>query len=132
MCGQRWPCRFSPLESYALKQRYSRSAEADAYRALYKLPLWRHPTRGLRAQQLAKQPLCERHQRRGEIVAADTVNHRTPHKGDMALFSDPANLESTCAACHSGLIQSEERRGHVIGCDAGGRPIDPTHPWNRR
>ncbi|MFY9292703.1 MAG: HNH endonuclease [Methylorubrum rhodinum] len=108
-----------------------RSPEASEWRRLYKLALWCHPSRGLRAQQLARQPLCERHLRRGLVVPADTVNHKVPHKGDMDLFRDPDNLESTCAECHSGLIQAEERRGHVIGCDVAGRPLDPKHPWNR-
>ena len=109
-----------------------RSEEAAQWRGLYKLAIWRNPKHGLRARQLAKQPLCEPHLKQGKVVAANTVNHRVPHKGDMTLFADPENLESACAACHSGLIQAEERRGHVIGCDAGGRPIDPAHPWNRR
>lgn len=81
--------------------------------------------------QLAKEPRCERHMQRGRIVAADTVHHKVPHKGDRALFTDPDNLESVCAACHDGLIKAEEARGHVIGCDSGGRPRDPDHPWNR-
>lgn len=110
---------------------FDRSPEAAEWHRLYKLSMWVHPIRGLRAQQLAKQPLCERHLKRGVVVPADTVNHRQPHKGDMALFRDPANLESTCAACHSGVIRAEEVRGHVIGCDVNGRPLDPQHPWNR-
>lgn len=80
-----------------MKQRYSRSAEADAYQALYKLPLWRHPTRALRAQQLAKQPLCERHQKRGEIVA-DTVNHsHRPCRRHAELCHTPLPVETVRA-----------------------------------
>ena len=93
--------------------------------------MWRHPTTGLRARQLRSQPLCQRHLQRGLVVPADTVNHKVPHKGDRALFADPANLESVCAACHDSLIQAEEARGHAIGCGIDGRPIDPGHPWNR-
>lgn len=80
---------------------------------------------------MAKQPLCERHLAKGKVVPADTVHHKVPHKGDRTLFADPENLESTCAECHDGLIKAEEIRGHVIGSDANGRPLDPDHPWNR-
>lgn len=60
------------------------------------------------------------------------VNHRKPHKGDWSLFIDPDNHESVCKDHHDTLIQREEARGHVIGCDADGRPVDPSHPWNQR
>ncbi|WP_200943301.1 HNH endonuclease [Methylobacterium sp. Leaf123] len=108
-----------------------RSPEAQTWHRLYSLAIWRRPKTGLRAQQLAKQPLCERHLKRGLVVPADTVHHKVPHKGDRTLFADPENLESTCAECHDGLIKAEEIRGHVIGSDASGRPLDPDHPWNR-
>lgn len=100
-------------------------------RKFYSLAAWRGPN-GLRAQQLRRQRLCERHLKKGEVVVADTVNHRIPHKGDWALFIDPANHESTCKACHDALIQAIEARGYEAGCDADGRPIAADHPWNRK
>ena len=105
-----------------------RSPEAAEYRRLYKTPEWK----ALRAEQLRKQPLCERHLARGLTVAADTVNHREPHKGDRALFFDPTNVESTCKPCHDGPIQAEERKGYSGAVDADGWPSDPRHPANRR
>lgn len=99
-------------------------------RRFYSLAIWRGPD-GLRLQQLRRQPLCERHLAKGGVVAADTVNHRTPHKGDWDLFRDPANHESVCKDCHDIIIQAEEARGHAVGCDDAGRPIATDHPWNR-
>jgi 5-methylcytosine-specific restriction protein A len=107
-----------------------RSEEAAAYRSWYKSKEWRGK-HGLRAQQLAKQPLCERCYSRERILQATVVNHRKPHKGDINLFRDPKNLQSLCAPCHDGSVQREEARGHQIGNDLSGRPIDTAHPWNR-
>ena len=76
-------------------------------RAWYSLRLWRDQ---LQPQQLQRQPLCELHLERGEIVAANTVNHRTPHKGDWSLFVDPYNHQSVCASCHSSDVQRQERQ----------------------
>lgn len=116
--------------------RRERNREYDArrrrekpHRALYDLAIWRGKT-GLRQQQLNRQPLCERHLRQGQNVPATTVNHRKPHKGDWALFVEPANHESVCKDCHDQIIQAEEVRGYAIGSDVSGRPLDPDHPWN--
>ena len=104
-----------------------RSAAALAYRRLYNTAAWRH----IRRAQLARMPLCEVCTQRGLVVPATVVNHRVAHRGDTALFADPANLQSTCAHCHDSEIQSRERTGRTwdsaIGAD--GLPSDPTHPW---
>jgi hypothetical protein len=105
---------------------HSRSAEAQAYRRWYNLKAWRIA----RLAQLARQPLCERCEKAGRITAATVVNHRQPHKGDWALFIDPDNHESLCAAHHDALVQREEARGFIIGSGVDGRPVDPEHPWN--
>ena len=54
-----------------------------------------------------------------------------PHKGDLTLFNDPANLESVCWRCHSGAIQSEEALGYDTTIGADGWPIDPKHPMSK-
>lgn len=115
--------RGSSVKSAGRKDR--RSPEAEAYRKLYKLSRWK----AARAAQLAKQPLCERCLKRGDIVAAGVVNHRTPHKGDWELFVSPDNHESCCKRCHDGDIQSEERLGYSNEVGADGYPIDPAHHW---
>lgn len=80
--------------------------------------------------QLTKQPLCERCLREGRITPATVVNHRTPHKGDLKLFFDPANHESTCKRHHDADIQSEERTGFSTTVADDGWPTDPRHPAN--
>ena len=114
-----------------------RSAEATAYRALYADKRWRGP-HGIRRQALKRDGyIC---QRCGCILVegnrhhpqAATVNHKTPHRGDPALFFDLANTESVCKSDHDRLIQKEEARGYTIGSDINGRPVDPNHPWNAR
>lgn len=109
------------------KRAYDEKRKNAPYRKWYKLPLWQ----SIRTKQLTEHPLCERHLMRGSVVAASTVNHKVPHKGDWQKFiSGP--FESLCKACHDGPVQSEERRGYMLGCDSNGRPVDPDHPWNVR
>lgn len=106
-----------------------RSETARSYRRLYNTRAWRNA----RAAQLAEVPLCERCTKHGRVVAASVVNHRTPHRGDPALFFDPDNHESLCKPCHDGERQSQERTGRsydsAVGAD--GMPVDPDHPFNR-
>ncbi len=78
--------------------------EAKPWRSWYQLKAWRVR----RVEQLAKQPLCERHLARGEVVEATVANHRVPHRGDWELFIR-GELESACAPCHDSEIQREER-----------------------
>ena len=80
---------------------------------------------------LAMNPVCERCEKEGRVVTATVVNHRTPHRGNEVLFWDRKNWEAVCKPHHDGEIQREERSGVVRGVDAGGRPTDPSHPWNR-
>ncbi|MBY0299809.1 MAG: HNH endonuclease [Methylobacterium sp.] len=81
------------------------------WRAWYGLRAWALA----REAQLARAPLCERHGARGEIVPATVVNHRRPHRGEWALFIDPANHESVCKPCHDREIQREERASSIGG-----------------
>ena len=74
-------------------------------------------------------PLCADHLKRGQFVAAEVVDHITPHRGDSAVFWDKANWQSLCKRCHDSAKQAEERSGIIRGCDLSGLPIDPRHPW---
>jgi 5-methylcytosine-specific restriction protein A len=80
---------------------------------------------------LRANPLCAMCQREGRVVPATVVDHVTPHKGDQALFWDPANHQALCKPHHDSTKQRQERRGFVSGSTVEGRPIDPDHPWNR-
>lgn len=77
-------------------------------------------------------PMCERCEVKGVQTPATVVNHRVPHKGDLKLFWDRKNWEPTCKPHHDGEIQREERTGIVRGTGRDGRPLDPSHPWNRK
>ena len=40
--------------------------------------------------------------------AADVVDHRVPHRGDMALFWDRSNWQSMAKACHDAKTARED------------------------
>lgn len=104
-----------------------RSAEATAYRKLYKTKLWQLT----RSQQLAKEPICRMCEKRGKITAATVCDHIDPHKGNVELFySGP--FQSLCKPCHDSSKQSQERIGYSNDIDpASGWPTDDNHPANR-
>ena len=85
--------------------------------------------------QLKREPLCQPCKRAGRIVPASVVHHLEPHKGDYDKFVNGA-LESTCADCHNGPIQSAEARklAYSMNVDpATGYPVDRRHPyWGHR
>lgn len=102
-----------------------RTDEAQAYRRFYDLAAWKQ----LRQWQLRNHPLCELCTRQGLTTPATVVNHREPHKGDLAKFFDHRNLQSVCKPHHDSAIQSHERTGIERGCDANGTPTDPSSHW---
>lgn len=65
-----------------------------------------------RAGWLRAHPLCvmceELDQR---VTAATVVDHKVPHRGDMALFWQTSNWQSLCARHHSSHKQREEAGG---------------------
>jgi len=95
------------------------------HRGIYNNKIWR----ALRRDQLAKEPLCRYCMAMGHITAADTVNHKEPHRGDKNLAFDPENLESVCKPCHDVHCDAKDRGKTVAGCDGDGLPIDASHPW---
>ncbi len=112
--------------------RNQRSAEAQAWRHLYKGPAWqalrkRVLLRDLYTCQVCGCMLTGKHPAPNSPV----VDHIKEHKGDPVLFFDEANCQSLDKACHDGAKQSSEKRGYEIGVTADGRPIDRHHPWNR-
>jgi len=82
-----------------------------------------------RAAWLTEHPLCKMHADRGYLVPATVVDHIQPHRGDMALFWNRDNWQSLCKQCHDSHKQRLEKSGAIVGCDAAGIPIDPSHPW---
>jgi len=67
----------------------------------------------------------------GRVSLAFAVDHKTPHRGDVALLFDINNLQSLCELCHNSNKQSIEKRGYdkVVALD--GWPTDSNHPANR-
>lgn len=88
---------------------------------------WQKASKGY----LRKHPLCEFHRQKGLAVAATLVDHKIPHRGDMALFWDRNNWQGLCDFCHNSTKKIIEHRGVAPGADSTGRPTDPNHPWNR-
>lgn len=85
----------------------------------YNTAAWRR----LRVAHLKRNPLCVFHQRRGEVVAATTVDHVLPWRQNRALVFEDSNLQSLCAPCHSSEKQRIERGGGPVGCDENGIPL---------
>lgn len=94
--------------------------------------------RVLRDEQLLKEPICRIcFDQRGERVAATVLDHIRPFKKldgsiDYKLWGDPKNHRSLCLPCHQSR-GAQRNRGEAAGGTAGdGRPLDPSHPWNRK
>ena len=102
-----------------------RSAEAAAYRRLYRTRRWLQE----RDRQLTEHPLCAMCLPR--VTAATVCDHVDPRdKGDLeTFFKGP--FASLCKLHHDSSKQRQERRGHGIGSNEQGYPIDPDHPWNK-
>ncbi|RIA37487.1 HNH endonuclease [Hephaestia caeni] len=76
------------------------------WRKWYKTARWR----ALRWSVLVRDHFtCQRCQRIEGDTSKLVADHRTPHRGDAALFWDESNLWTLCASCHSGAKQREER-----------------------
>jgi len=106
---------------------------ADAKRAAEKpWRKWYGTTRWKRrrADQLTRQPLCQRCQAKGLVQVATVAHHVIKHNGDEQLFWN-GELASSCAPCHDIIEQGIEARGYEVGCDTSGRPVAADHPWNR-
>ena len=81
-----------------------RSLEAAAWRRWYSRKAW---TDDLRPGQLLREPFCRECAKRGIRTWATDVDHIRDHKGDWTLFTDRANLQSLCHACHSRKTMAE-------------------------
>lgn len=60
----------------------------------------------LRAHPLCQCEACDDGRKR--VTAATVVDHRTPHRGDMALFWDRKNWQSMAKACHDAKTARED------------------------
>ena len=108
-------------------RRDDRSAEAQAWRKLYKTARWQ----GIRRAQLAAYPLCQTCMSQGHVTAATVCNHADKDSKATVegFFAGP--FTSECAPCHDSVIQKQERRGYQIGCKPDGTPNNPRHHWHK-
>lgn len=95
-----------------------RSAEAAAYRKLYKTARWQRT----RKAQLAAHPLCEWCLESETVTIATEVHHDGAHKGDLERFWF-GPFVSTCRTCHARRGQLEDHGRKVIRFDANGWPM---------
>jgi 5-methylcytosine-specific restriction enzyme A len=83
--------------------RSRRSDEAKTWHKLYDARWQRY-----RISHLADHPLCAECERGGRLMPASIVDHIVPHRGDVALFWDPANHQAMCKACHDTKTATED------------------------
>lgn len=92
---------------------YSPDIKGDWSR-LYNLQAWRAKPKGLRWQTLMRDnwtcQIC------GALIADQSkahADHIEPHRGNMALFLDPNNLQTCCESCHGRVKQAAERQEQI-------------------
>lgn len=107
------PSRLAPAESRlrsapASEAERSRRRDAEvAWRKWYKLARWRDLRWSVLERDLFTCRRCNRVEGETRFLVAD---HIRPHRGDAALFWDPANLQCLCKGCHDRVKQAEERQ----------------------
>lgn len=98
----RLPSRITPL-----RDRHGHSAKAEPWRGWYNLARWKR----LRLATFDRDNFtCQCGCGRFEGDSAQLVaDHIKPHRGDPALFWDPANVETWRKQCHDSKKQAAER-----------------------
>lgn len=82
---------------------------------------WQQASKGfLRAHPLCQCEECQDGQLR--VVPAAVVDHRIPHRGDMALFWDRSNWQAMSKACHDRKTAREDGGfgNRPVGTPVGG------------
>jgi len=96
-----------------------RSAEAAAYRKLYKTARWRR----IRHAQLADQPLCQWCIENDIVEEAVEVHHDGAHRGNLDKFWY-GPFVSTCKPCHASRGQREDLGQKTIRFGPDGWPVE--------
>ncbi|WP_418832028.1 HNH endonuclease signature motif containing protein [Phocaeicola sp.] len=97
----------------------------EDYRRLITSPAWRR----LRAQKMARSPLCEDCLLEGRTRLATEVHHVTPiERGRSAeemekLAFDAHNLRSLCEKCHQNAHKMSKNRGKKTIKERNGREV---------
>jgi len=82
-----------------------KGVKAREGQALYQSSWWK----GTRSMWIRRHPLCVQCEEAGRIEAATEVDHIKPHRGDINLFRNLANLQSLCSSCHARKTAGETR-----------------------
>lgn len=84
-----------------------------------------------RKRRLDNEPLCRDCAAQGIVTPSTVPDHIIPlSRGGT---DDNSNIRCLCEPCHK--IRTAEQFGHRsggAGTDVNGRPLDPSHPWNRK
>jgi 5-methylcytosine-specific restriction protein A len=89
----------------------------------------------LRLAKLAVDPLCAFHAARGEVVAAEVVDHNTPVRQGGDPFPSLDRLTSLCISCHNEKTARMDQGAAAVtgrrfrGCDEAGNPLDRADGW---
>jgi 5-methylcytosine-specific restriction protein A len=97
----------------------------EASLSWYSTPAWRQIRRG----QLSREPLCRHCTSRGQVTAAVEVDHINGFTDWDSFCSGP--FQCLCVSCHARKTRRDHTGKRHIGTDVDGRPVDPSHPWNR-
>jgi len=100
------PSVFGAKAMASTGRRDDRSAEAEAWRKLYKTGKWQ----AIRKAQLSAHPLCRTCLKSGKTTAATVCNHidKDAKRTDAGFYAGP--FSSECATCHDVVIGRDERR----------------------
>jgi 5-methylcytosine-specific restriction endonuclease McrA len=113
--------------------KYSGRGDSESYDHLYDLSEWESLRRQTFQRDALICALCGRVcAGRYPSASSPVCDHIRPHRGALALFLDPGNLQTLCKSCHDSEKQGREVRGYSLATDATGWPLDPQHPANRR
>lgn len=88
--------------------------QSDSLRHLYNTKRWRCPDTGVRVRIIDRDghscQMCGCLLIGGKHAPdSPVVDHKRPHRGNVALFWDEENLQALCKKCHDGAKQAMER-----------------------
>ena len=101
-CGALTHGRYCEAHAQSQRRRIDEARGSSASRGYGRR--WRKA----RKRFLIANPLCREHEKGGEVVAANEVDHIIPHKGDDDLFWDEDNWQSLCNTCHASKTARED------------------------
>lgn len=83
-----------------------------------------------RKRRLDAEPLCRDCYAKGILTPSTVPDHIIP-LGKGGPDTDD-NIRCLCAPCHKARTAEQFGYQATFGTDVKGRPLDPSHPWNRR